>query len=125
MNDLTKATKSGSALIAFGLLAVATAVVPGTAHAGKGGAFIGGLIGGHILTNMANQSERQTRAMEYQAYQQQQRQLQQQQQQQRAPAQQREPTVEERLETLERLAANGMITKEEYQKRRQAIIDGI
>jgi len=33
--------------------------------------------------------------------------------------------VEERLNTLDRLAPNGMITKEEYERRRKAIIDGI
>ena len=92
------------------------------AHAGSGGAFVGGLIGGHVLTTMANQSERRTRAAEYQAY-----------SQPRqaapapapAPAQAAPPTVEERLDTLDKLAANGMITKEEYDRRRQAIIDGI
>ena len=37
---------------------------------------------------------------------------------QQAPAQKRERTVEVRLETLDRLAANGTISKEEYDRRR-------
>lgn len=34
-------------------------------------------------------------------------------------------SVESRLNELDRLAANGYITKEEYQQRRQAILDGL
>jgi len=118
-----KKSKSAGSICAAGLIAGAPFFLPATpADAGEGGAFVGGLIGGHILTNMANQSERRTRAMEHQAYQQQQQQPQ---QQQAAPAQPSEPTVEERLNTLDKLAANGMITKEEYDRRRKAIIDGI
>ena len=99
-------------------LGPASAVLP-KAHADEGAAFVGGLIGGHILTNMANQSERRTRAAEYEAYQKQQ------QPQQQAPAQSREATIEERLDTLDKLAAKGVISKEEYERRRQAILDDI
>ncbi len=95
---------------------------PQSGHAGKGGAFVGGLIGGHVLTNMANRDERRTRAAEHQAY------------SRPAPAPAPAPaaaapspqsSVESRLDTLDRLAANGTITKEEYQQRRKAILDGI
>ncbi len=113
-------TGSAVALLTAGLLITS----PGTAHAGKGGAFIGGLIGGHVLTNMANRSERRTQAAEYQAY------------SQpapaaapaapaAAPAASAQSSAQGRLDTLDKLAANGTITKEEYQKRRKAIIDGI
>ena len=86
----------------------------GTALAGsKGGAFAGGLIAGHVLTNMANRQERQTRAMEYQAY------------QGSAAAQRSSRSVEERLAQLDKLAAGGYITKQEYRRRRQAILDDI
>jgi hypothetical protein len=96
---------------------------PQPGHAGKGGAFVGGLIGGHVLTNMSNRSERRTRAEEYNAY-----------SRQPAPAPAPAPaaaapssqtSVQSRLDTLDRLAANGTITKEEYQQRRKAILDGI
>ncbi len=110
-NRAIAATAMAGALV---FVAVAAAIPSRPAHAGEGGAFVGGLIGGHILTNMANQSERRTRAAEQQAY-----------QRQQAPAQKSEPTVEERLATLDKLAANGIITKEEYEGRRKAIIDGI
>ena len=113
------ATLTGFAvvLLTAGLLVT----FPQSGHAGKGGAFVGGLIGGHVLTNMSNRSERQTRAAEYQAY-----------SQRPAPAPapaaaapSSESSVQSRLDTLDKLAANGTITKEEYQKRRKAIIDGI
>jgi hypothetical protein len=115
------ATLTGFAvvLLTAGLLVT----FPQSGHAGKGGAFVGGLIGGHVLTNMANRDERRTRATEYNAY-----------SRQPAPAPAPAPaaaapspqsSVESRLDTLDRLAANGTITKEEYQQRRKAILDGI
>lgn len=112
-----KKSKSAGSICAAGLIAGAPFFLPGTpADAGEGGAFVGGLVAGHIVTNAANRSERRTRAAEHQAYQQ---------QQQQAPAEKAEPTVEERLATLDKLAANGMITKEEYDRRRQAILDDL
>ncbi len=111
------ATLTGFAvlLLTAGLLVT----FPRSGYAGKGGAFVGGLIGGHVLTNMAGRAERRTEAAEYQAY-----------SQQPAPAPapaapSSQSSVQDRLDTLDKLAANGTITKEEYQKRRKAIIDGI
>ncbi|MDJ0847708.1 MAG: SHOCT domain-containing protein [Myxococcota bacterium] len=99
-------------------LLVGLAVVggPATALAGKGGAFAGGLIAGHVLTNMSNRQERQTRAMEYQAY--------------RGSAASQGTSssarsTEQRLAELDKLAAGGYITKDEYRRRRQAILDGL
>ena len=102
------------------VLAGGLTAIPKSVQAGKGGAFLGGLIGGHVLTNMADRSERQTQAAEQQAYSQQPAQA--------APApaaQSSGSSVQDRLDTLDKLAANGTITKDEYQKRRKAIIDGI
>ncbi len=121
-----KKSKKVGGICAAGVIAGAPFFLPPTpADAGEGGAFVGGLLAGHVITNMANQQERQTRAAERQADMQQQQLQQQQLQQQQQAAQKSEPTVEERLNTLDKLAANGMITKEEYQRRRKAIIDGI
>jgi hypothetical protein len=94
-------------------------VAPQIARADKGAAFIGGLIGGHVLTNVAHRSERRTQAGEYQAY-----------SQQPAPAPaavapSSQSSVQDRLDTLDTLAANGTITKEEYQQRRKAILDSL
>ncbi len=109
------ATLAGCAvvLLTAGLLVT----FPRSGHAGKTGAFIGGLIGGHVLTNMANRSERRTRATEYNAY-------------SRQPAAAPQPqgsatSVEAKLDTLDDLAAKGYISKEEYERRRQAILDSL
>ena len=104
------------------------ATVPGSqtpAYAGDGGAFVGGLIAGHVVGKIVRNQERQTQALEQQAqptvvY------------QQAppppapaAPAASGTQSVEDRLRTLDQLASQGAITQEEYQQRRQAILDSI
>lgn len=94
--------------------------VPGTVYADKTGAFIGGMITSRVLTNM----ERRTKAEEAQAY--------------RAPPPQAAPapqaappaasakrTPEQKLQELDRLAAGGYISPEEYKARRQAVLDSM
>ena len=87
-----------------------------TAHAGDGaGWFIGGLVTSKVINNM----ERRTRAEEAQAY--------------RAPqpVQQAAPaapppaaqTPEQQLQQLDKLAAGGYITPDEYKARKKAILD--
>ena len=76
-----------------------------------------------VLTNMANRSERRTRAAEYGAYSRQPAAIPQQ-----APAPQPQgsaTSVEAKLDTLDDLAAKGYISKEEYERRRQAILDSL
>ena len=92
---------------------------------GKGGAFVGGLIGGHVLTKIVDNQERQTQAMERQerrSYSQPQPQASAPAQTQAAPAQQ---TVEQRLQKLDDLAQKGYISPEEYKTRRKAILDSM
>jgi hypothetical protein len=109
---------------------------PRTASADDAGAFIGGLIGGHVLTNFARERREQTRALQEMAY------------NRRpayapaysepaysarppapapapAPAQNSTQSIESKLNTLDQLAAKGYITKEEYQKRREAILNSL
>ncbi len=72
---------------------------------------------------MANRSERRTRAAEYDAYSRQPAATPQQ-----APAPQPQgsaTSVEAKLDTLDDLAAKGYISKEEYERRRQAILDSL
>jgi hypothetical protein len=122
MTRTNKPHSAGLTGLAVVLLTASLLVTfPRSAHADKTSAFIGGLIGGHVLTNMGNRAERRTRAAEEQAY-----------SQQPAPAPapaaaapSSSSSVEDRLATLDKLAANGTMTKEEYQQRRKAIIDGI
>ena len=105
---------------------ITTAGLSPEVQAGKGGALVGGLVAGHVLTNMANRDERRTRAQEQMAARQQQP-VYVQQQPTAAPATSGSSTqsVEQKLNQLDKLAAGGYITKQEYKRRRQAILDSM
>lgn len=92
------------------------------ALAGKGGAFVGGMVAGHVLTRTMDNSERRTRAAEYQAYQSQPQVVY---QQAPPPANSGGGSVEQRLNQLDSLAAKGYISQSEYKARRQNILDGL
>ena len=83
------------------------------ANASDAGAFIGGVFATKLLTNM----NRRTDAEEAQAYAAQQpRQV--------SPAS-TQPSAEQRIKQLDKLAAGGYITPAEYKKKKQAIISGM
>ena len=86
-----------------GALIAAGSALPGLAQADGAGWFVGGMVTSRVLNNM----ERNTQANEAQAY-----------RSQPAPR----PTTEQQLQELDRLAAGGYITPEEYKSRRQAIL---
>ena len=114
----------------FLILVVGTSLffVPGIQNdvqaGGKAGAFVGGMIGGHVLTKIVDNQERQTEAMERQE-----RRSYNQPQPQAAPAQTQaapaQQTVEQRLQKLDDLAQKGYISPEEYKTRRKAILDSM
>lgn len=91
----------------------------GSAHASDAGAFIGGMVTAKVLNNMS----RRTRAEEVQAYNSS-RAAQPAQPVQQAPAAKSQST-EEKLVQLDKLAAGGYITKEEYNAKRKSIIDSM
>ena len=94
-----------------GALIAAGSALPGLAQADGAGWFVGGMVTSRVLNNM----ERNTQANEAQAYRSQPQPV-----QQAAPAPR--PTTEQQLQELDRLAAGGYITPEEYKSRRQAIL---
>jgi len=116
----------GGATGAILLATTMTVSLPEPAHADDAGAFVGGVMAARIGQNMRSRTEaeqQQAQAAQDQAYYQQQ-QAQQQPVQQAAPAP-AEPTVEERLAQLDKLAEGGYITPEDYKKKKQAILDEI
>ena len=124
--------RSRWALVVLGLMACAVWLAPPTGVAtagddGKGGAFLGGLIGGAVISRAASRSERRTRAAEQQSYQSQQQQptVVYQQAPQQSAGSGSDRSVEQRLQQLDDLAANGYISPEEYQRRRTAILDSL
>jgi len=98
-------------------VACAGALAFGTAAQADSGAgwFIGGMVTSKVLSNM----ERRTQAQEAQAYRPAPQPV------QRAPAPPPRPSKEQQLQDLDRLAAGGYITPEEYRSRRKAIIDSM
>ena len=93
-------------------------------YAGKGAAFLGGMVAGHVVTGAVNRSERRTQAEEYQAYAQPQPVV-----QQAAPAPStapaRQPSAEQRIQQLDKLAAGGYISPEEYKAKKQSILNSL
>jgi hypothetical protein len=77
------------------------------------GWFIGGVVTAKVVNNM----ERRTQAEEAQASRPAPQPV------QKAPAAPAKPSKEKRLDDLDRLAAGGYITPEEYKERRKAILD--
>jgi uncharacterized protein YciW len=92
------------------------------ALASDAGAFIGGMVTSHVLRNM----DRRTQAEEAQAYYASRPAPQA--VQQAAPARSSAPeklTPEQRLQQLDKLAAGGYITPEEYKAKKKQIVDGM
>jgi hypothetical protein len=107
-------------------------IVPGfntKARANEGAAFLGGVLAGHVVGGMVRRSRIRTAAAVHESY-------------GRphtvqqtapahapapapAPAPAAKPTVEQRLQELDKLAAGGYITPEEYKAKKKAILDSI
>ncbi len=87
-----------------------------SAMASDAGAFIGGMITSRVLNNM----EQRTQAEQVQAYNSSARA-----QQPAQPAAPAAASPQQKLDQLDKLAAGGYITKEEYQTRRKAILDSM
>jgi hypothetical protein len=102
-----------------GISFVVGAAWQGPAMADKTGAFLGGMVTAKVLSNMS----RRTQAEEAQAYYASQPASQPQpvQQYQAPPAQ----TAEQKLQQLDKLAAGGYITPEEYKAKKQQILDNM
>lgn len=110
----------GSAACA--LVASATLTFSTVAQASDTGAFVGGMLAGRVMHNM----NQRTQAEQTQAYYAQQNYQQQPQQvQQAAPAASSSQTTEQKLNELNKLAAGGYITPQEYKAKKQAIIDAM
>jgi hypothetical protein len=101
-------------------------IVPGfktEARAGKGAAFLGGMVAGHVVGGAVRRSERRTESAEYQAYSQ--PRTVQQAAPAPAPAPAAKPTAQQRLDQLDKLAAGGYITPQEYKAKKKAILDSM
>ena len=120
----------------FGILATLTAffisaIMPGLqteARADKGAAFLGGMVAGHIVGGAVRRSRIRTAAAVQSANQPKTQTVYVQQpatttSAQPAPA--AKPSAEDRLKQLDKLAAGGYITPEEYKAKKKAILDSM
>ena len=106
---------------AAALLVTAALTTSVPTQAGDAGAFVGGMLTSRVLGNMHQRTE----AEQQQAYYAQQS-AQQQQVQQAAPAPASSTqSTEQKLKELDKLAAGGYITPEEYKAKKQSIIDAM
>ena len=113
-------------------------VIPGfktEARAGAG-AFLGGMVAGHLISGAVQRDKVRTAAAVESASQPKTQTVyvqqapaattsQPQASAQQAPAQAAKPSVEQRIKELDKLAKDGYITPEEYKARKKAIIDSI
>jgi hypothetical protein len=107
-------------------------VIPGfqaRVHAGGGAAFLGGMVAGHIVGGFVRRDRIKTAAAVESVSQPKTQTVYVQQAPavttSSQPAQAAKPSVEQRLKELDKLAAGGYITPEEYKAKKKAIIDSI
>ena len=93
------------------IVTIATVLGFGRDAQAGGGAFVGGMLAGHLVSGAVQRSKERTQAEEYAAY------------SQPRTQQTSTKTTEQKLSELDTLAAKGYITKSEYQSRKKAILD--
>ena len=103
--------------------------IPTVARAGEGAAFLGGMVAGHVVSGAVRRSRIRTAAAVKAANEPKTQTVYVQQQPatttsaQPAPA--AKPSAEDRIKQLDKLAAGGYITPEEYKAKKKAILDSI
>ncbi len=103
-------------------------VMPGfvpEAHSHSGAAFLGGMVAGHVVGGMVRRSRIRTAAEVHQAYGQPHTVQQAAPAPAPAPAPAAKPTAKQRLDQLDKLAAGGYITPEEYKAKKKAILNSM
>ena len=128
MNTISKklTVNVNKVVVVMVAITICFTIVPGfktQARAGKGAAFLGGMVAGHVIGGAVRRSERRTEAAEYQAYSQ--PRTVQQAAPAPAPAPAAKPTAQQRIQELDKLAAGGYITPQEYKAKKKAILDSM
>jgi len=110
---------------------IITTIMPGLpteARAGSGAAFLGGMVAGHIVGGAVRRSKIRTAAAVKEANQPKTQTVYVQQPATTTAAHTAtasKPSTEDRLKELDKLAAGGYITPEEYKAKKKAILDSI
>ena len=117
-----------SVLMAFIISGIVPFGLPTEARAGDGAAFLGGMVAGHVVGGAVRRSKIRTAAAVQTANQSKTQTVYVQQPATTSSAHSAsaaKPTVESRLKELDKLAAGGYITPEEYKTKKKAILDSI
>ena len=130
MNIRGKIYKIGlvSVLLAFIINGLVPFGLPTEARAGEGAAFLGGMVAGHVVGGAVRRSRIRTAAAVQSANQPKTQTVYVQQPTTTTSAQPTpaaKPSAEDRLKELDKLAAGGYITPEEYKAKKKAILDSI
>ncbi len=118
-----KAIKGAFVLVCSFVVLLGTSHFGKPAQAGSGAAFFGGMVTSHVIGGFVRRDQARTDAAVHQTYSQ--PAYVQAAPAPAAPAQPVQKTVEQRLGALDDLANRGIITKDEYAARRQAILDSL
>ena len=127
-NKVVNLNKFAAVMIA---ITIGFTVMPGfvpEVHSSKGVAFLGGMVAGHVIGGAVSRSKARTAAEVKEANQPKTQTVYIQQpattsSAQTAPA--AKPTAQQRLDQLDKLAAGGYITPEEYKAKKKAILDSM
>lgn len=114
-------------LIAF-IITTIMPILPTEAQAGEGAAFLGGMVAGHLVSGAVRRSRIRTAAAVEAASQPKTQTVYVQQPATTTSAhtaQAAKSSTEDRLKELDKLAAGGYITPEEYKAKKKAILDSI
>jgi len=136
MEATGKNFKSGLVIILVAFITMAIVLGLKTEARAGAGAFLGGMLAGHLISGAVQRDKVRTAAAVESASQPRTQTVyvqqapaattpQPQASAQQAPAQAAKPSVEQRLKELDKLAKDGYITPEEYKARKKAIIDSI
>jgi hypothetical protein len=101
-------------MVVFIAMALCFSMAPGfrtKAHANNGAAFLGGILAAHVVGGAIRRDQVRTAAAVQEAN-----------QPAPVPAQ---PTVTQKINQLDKLAAGGYITPEEYKSRKKALLDSM
>ena len=112
-----KAFNVNTMVVALIALMIGFPIVPGLqteARASNAGAFVGGMVAAHVIGGAVRRDQVRTAAAVETANN----------SRQAAPAAAAPQTQEQKIKQLDKLAAGGYITPEEYKARKKAIVDG-
>ena len=121
-NKVVKLNKIVAGMIA---ITIGFTVMPGfvpKVHSHDGAAFLGGMVAGHVVGGMVRRSRIRTAAAVEMANQ---PRTVQQAAPAPAPAQAAKPTAQQRIQELDKLAAGGYITPQEYKAKKKVILDSL